>query len=213
VGLLKGDILAQAASMLEDTSDNASVVERIEAGLSSAGATTSDIAFAGDQKTLVGSLLGLLLNGGIRHNMLPYVVAAGAPVTDVASLLAYNAADPAVRIPFGQGVLEGAMKDTTLDKKADFDDAVEQTKPMAAATLDAAFAAGADVLVTVNNYHSAVYSTANYPAVTVPLGLRANGMPVGATFIGKPGEEEKLLAYAFAFEQATKARVDPDLAK
>lgn len=213
VGLLKDDILAQPASVLEDTSDNASVVERIEAGLSSAGATTSDIAFAGEQKTLVGSLLGLLLNGGIRHNMLPYVVAAGAPVTDVASLLAYNAADPAVRIPFGQSVLETAVKDTTLDKKADFDEAVTQTKPMAAATLDAAFAAGADVLATINNYHSAVYATANYPAVTVPLGLRANGMPVGVTFIGKPGEEEKLLAYAFAFEQATKARVDPDLAR
>jgi amidase len=213
VGLLKADILATQTSPLEDTSDNASVVERIEAGLNSAGATISDTAFAGEQKTLVGSLLGLLLNGGIRHNMLPYVVAAGAPVTDVASLLAYNAADPAVRIPFGQVVLEGAVKDTTLDNKADFDVAVKETKPMAAATLDAAFAAGADVLVTVNNYHSAVYSTANYPAVTVPLGLRANGMPVGATFIGKPGEEGKLLAYAFAFEQATKARVNPDLAK
>jgi amidase len=213
VGLLKDDILAQPTSVLEDTSDNASVVERIEAGLNSAGATTSDIAFEGDQKTLVGSLLGLLLNGGIRHNMLPYVVAAGAPVTGVAALLAYNAADPAVRIPFGQGVLETAVKDTSLDKKADFDEAVTQTKPMAAATLDAAFAAGADVLVTVNNYHSAVYSTANYPAVTVPLGLRTNGMPVGVTFIGKPGEEEKLLAYAFAFEQATKARVDVDVTK
>jgi Asp-tRNA(Asn)/Glu-tRNA(Gln) amidotransferase A subunit family amidase len=92
-----------------------------------------------------------------------------------------------------------AVKDATLNNKADFDDGVKQGKPLAVATLDAAFAEGFDVLVSLNNYHSQVYATANYPAVSVPLGLRANGMPVGVTFIGKPGEEGKLLAYAFAF--------------
>jgi pimeloyl-ACP methyl ester carboxylesterase len=145
--------------------------------------------------------------------MLPYLVAAGAPVTDVASLVAYNAADPQARIPFTQRGLEAAANDTTMASKADFDDAVSQAKAAGAATLDAAFAEGADVLVSVNNYHSSLYATANYPAVTVPLGLRANGMPAGVTFIGKPGEDAKVLAYAFAFEQATKARVTPDVAK
>jgi amidase len=69
----------------------------------------------------------------------------------------------------------------------------------------------ADVLVSVNNYHSQVYATANYPAITVPLGLRKNGMPVGVVLIGKPGSEAKLLSYAYALEQATKLRVDPKL--
>ena len=55
------------------------------------------------------------------------------------------------------------------------------------------------------------YATANYPAITVPLGLRANGMPVGVTLIGKPGSEAKLLSYAYALEQATKLRVTPAL--
>ena len=78
--------------------------------------------------------------------------------------------------------------------------------------LDAAFADNqVDVLVSVNNYHSAQYATANYPAITVPLGKRANGMPVGVTLIGKPGDEAKLLAYAYALEQATKLRVTPDV--
>ena len=71
----------------------------------------------------------------------------------------------------------------------------------------------ADVLVSVNNYHSAFYATANYPAISVPLGLRKNGMPAGVTLIGKPGSEAKLLSYAYALEQATKLRVDPDLSK
>lgn len=41
------------------------------------------------------------------------------------------------------------------------------------------------------------------------LGLRANGMPVGATLIGRSGDDAGLLGYAFAFEQATRLRVDP----
>jgi Asp-tRNA(Asn)/Glu-tRNA(Gln) amidotransferase A subunit family amidase/pimeloyl-ACP methyl ester carboxylesterase len=214
VGLLKADILAAPKSPFEDTSDNAQVVRRIEAGLTSAGAAISDTVIDAAQKQQAATILGLLVNGGIHHDMLPYLVGAGAAVTDAASLLAYNAADPGARIPFGQTVLEGAIKDTTLANKADFDDGVKQGQPLAAATLDAAFAAsGADVLVSVNNYHSSLYATANYPAVSVPLGLRVNGMPVGVTFIGKPGSEAKLLAYAYAFEQATKARVNPDVAK
>ena len=45
------------------------------------------------------------------------------------------------------------------------------------------------------------------------MGKRANGMPVGVVLIGKPGEEAKLLSYAYALEQATKLRVDSDLSK
>ena len=46
----------------------------------------------------------------------------------------------------------------------------------AAKLLDATFAAvSADVLVSITNLHSPLYATAGYPAVTVPLGLRASG--------------------------------------
>jgi amidase len=65
------------------------------------------------------------------------------------------------------------------------------------------------MLVSVSNRHSSLYATAGYPAVTVPLGLRANGMPVGVTLIGRSGDDAGLLGYAFAFEQATRLRVDP----
>ena len=34
-------------------------------------------------------------------------------------------------------------------------------------------------------------------------------MPVGITFIGKAGEDTRLLAFAYAFEQATNRRVRP----
>lgn len=38
---------------------------------------------------------------------------------------------------------------------------------------------------------------------------RANGMPVGATLIGRAGTDTQLLGYACAFEQATQLRVEP----
>jgi amidase len=37
------------------------------------------------------------------------------------------------------------------------------------------------------------------------------GMPVGITFIGKAGQDARLLAFAYAFEQATQLRVMPRL--
>jgi amidase len=212
-GFLKADVLAHPTSMLEDTTDNAGIANRIEAGLASAGAVVTDTKLGGvAEGGVMNSILNILVNGGVRHDMLPYLVAAGAPITDLASLIAYNAANPSVRIPFTQQLLEMYLKDTTVADKAEFEDAVSQGKPAAAASLDAAFAEGLDVLVSVNNYHSQLYATANYPAVTVPLGLRVNGAPVGVTFIGKLGEDAKVLAYAYAFEQATKARVNPDVA-
>jgi len=49
---------------------------------------------------------------------------------------------------------------------------------------------------------------AGYPHVTVPAGP-VFGLPVGLSFFGTARSEAKLIRYAFAFEQATKARRPP----
>ena len=80
----------------------------------------------------------------------------------------------------------------------------------ATAILDSVFqVSDARVLVSLSNRHSALYATAGYPAITVPVGLRANGMPVGVTLIGRAGADAELLGFAYALEQATKLRVAP----
>jgi len=107
---------------------------------------------------------------------------------------------------------------------ADYAALAAQMRQAATEMLEASFRkAGADVLVSFETKHSDVYATAGYPAITVPLGLRTRGqvlepsgvssvgMPVGITFIGKRGEDAKLLACAYAFEQATNLRVRPVL--
>ena len=51
-------------------------------------------------------------------------------------------------------------------------------------------------------------AVAGYPHVTVPAGFY-HSLPIGMSIIGAPYTEAKLLGYAYAFEQATKARRPP----
>ena len=58
-----------------------------------------------------------------------------------------------------------------------------------------------DVLLTLSNYATAVYSASGYPAVTVPGYVRATGEPIGITLIGQDGEDVRLMELAYALEQ------------
>jgi amidase len=51
-------------------------------------------------------------------------------------------------------------------------------------------------------------ATAGFPHITVPCG-QLYGLPMGLSFYGRAWSEPRLLALAFAFEQATKARIVP----
>ncbi|MEM7023916.1 MAG: amidase [Pseudomonadota bacterium] len=55
---------------------------------------------------------------------------------------------------------------------------------------------------------SAPPAMAGYPHVTVPAGT-CHGLPVALSFFGGAWQDGKLLGYAFAFEQATRARRVP----
>ncbi len=57
--------------------------------------------------------------------------------------------------------------------------------------------------------YSSPSAVSGYPHITVPAGT-AFGLPVGLSFFAGPWSEPALLKYAFAFEQATKARVRPE---
>jgi amidase len=165
-----------------------------------------------------------LVAGGVRHDMMSYITTHHPAVASVEDLIAYNAAGPQQRIPFGQPLLEN-MAAISADIDADtYAGMALQMTQAADSALEAAFAAtGAEVLLSIENMHSPFYATAGYPAITVPMGLRQSGgfaaalgladqhMPAGITLIGKRGSDGKLLAYAFAFEQASHLRVDPVL--
>jgi amidase len=54
-------------------------------------------------------------------------------------------------------------------------------------------------------------AVAGYPSITVPAGY-AFGLPIGISFIGTAWSEPKLIALAYAYEQATKHRIAPAFA-
>jgi amidase len=56
--------------------------------------------------------------------------------------------------------------------------------------------------------YSTPSAVAGYPHITVPAGY-VFGMPVGISFFGRAWSEPTLIKFAFAFEQATKARRAP----
>ncbi|HTU07002.1 MAG TPA: amidase family protein, partial [Trebonia sp.] len=53
-------------------------------------------------------------------------------------------------------------------------------------------------------------AVSGWPAISVPFGY-VSGLPVGVSFVGPRWSEPRLLALAYAFEQATAARRSPGL--
>jgi amidase len=216
VGVLGTDIAANP--------DNTPLLQGASASLAALGArlrpaTPVQTPAWGDYATFL-----TYLSGGIRYDMMPYVAARSRTVKTVEDLMAYNAADAPRRIPSGQGLLELLVPASAGLSAADYAALAARLRQAATDTLETTFRkTGAEVLVSFETTHSELYATAGYPAITVPLGLRVKGsvlsqakvssvgMPAGITFIGKAGEDAKLLAYAYAFEQATNLRVQPAL--
>ena len=48
-----------------------------------------------------------------------------------------------------------------------------------------------------------------FPAITVPAGFTADGLPVGIEFMGRPFGEPRLFTVAYAYEQGTHHRKPP----
>ncbi len=106
-------------------------------------------------------------------------------------------------------------------------DRAKDLRLTAAEGIDAALAAArVDALVFPGPTGAALAAKPGYPTVMVPLGFVPNAptptfpecfaaapAPYGLSFTGTACTEPKLLAIAYAFEQATKVRVPPPLAK
>jgi amidase len=63
----------------------------------------------------------------------------------------------------------------------------------------------ADSGVADNN----ISAVTGLPAIVVPAGANAQGLPIAVEFLGRPFSEPSLVAIAHGFEQATRARVPP----
>jgi amidase len=153
---------------------------------------------------------------------------ATARVRSLSALIDFNERSKASEMPyFGQELLETANKKGPLTAPA-YRRALATCRSRARTLgidaviarhkLDAIVApTGSPAWTTdlVNGDHflgasSTPAAVAGYPNITVPAG-EVHGLPVGLSFIGQAWSEERLIALAYAYEQATKHRKPPRL--
>ncbi len=149
-----------------------------------------------------------------------------APVRSLEELIAFNERHAEQEMPyFGQEIFLQAQAKGPLTE-ARYRQALEENRRLSREEgIDAALREHAlDALVMptgapawkidlVDGDHhlgssSQPAALAGYPAISVPAG-HVFGLPVGLTFVGTAFSEPRLIALAYAFEQATKARRAP----
>ena len=167
------------------------------------------IEFEQPQVRLNGFLT--LLNIDMKHDLPNYLknyADTAIKVSSVADVVHLNLQDSIKRMPYGQQLFEGILRDTTSNEAFEL---VKQhlnksgieflNTPMVTYNLDA--------ILSINNYHAGFAAVAKYPCLTVPMGYKKSGEPISLTFIAKPYQEQKLLKLGFAFEKLTKVRKLP----
>jgi len=156
--------------------------------------------------------------------------APDAPVKNLADVIAFNEEHKDKVMPFfGQEHFVNAQKKGGLDSK-EYLDALANNQKLSRAE-------GIDKLLTENKLDALVAPTggpawltdfvkgdasgggftqpaavAGYPHVTVPAGF-VQGLPCGISFVGTAWSEARLIALAYAYEQASHARKPPTYAK
>jgi amidase len=126
----------------------------------------------------------------------------------VSDIVMFNNTNPELYIPYGQDYLEASANSTV--SRDEYLAGVEELRSAAAGYLDQLIEENeVDVIVSIGNNLSGIYPTAGYPAITVPGGLNSEDRPFGATFVGQYLSDGELLGMAYAFEQASQARVIP----
>ena len=146
----------------------------------------------------------------------------------LADVIAFNEKNSAKELRyFGQELFSSAQSKGDLDAQ-DYKDALANNlkfsremglvKVLAENQLDALVAPTGELAWLTDFIHgdssgnsfTTPAAVAGYPHITVPMGS-VHGLPVGLSFVAGAWTEARLLGYAYAFEQATQARVPPPL--
>lgn len=163
-----------------------------------------------------------------KHGINAYLATRkGLAVHSLADLIAFDKTHAAEEMPwFGQEVFEQAEAKGPLTDKA-YRDALAKLQKLAGPEgIDAALRAGhLDALLApaqgpawridlVNGDAGGASAygpaaVAGYPSITVPAGF-VHGLPVGMLFFGRKWSEPTLIGIAYAYEQATHARRNPE---
>jgi amidase len=227
-GALKGARLGVMRSHFGGRNDLVSAqVEKALEALRKEGAILVDIAELPNAGRLGTNELEVLLTE-LKASLPAYFAdyAPHAPVKSLADVIAFNERNAAKVMPyFGQELFVRAEAKPGLEGK-EYREALANNqrlsrsegidKVLAEHKLDALVApSGSPAWLTdfirgdfSGGGFSQPAAVAGYPHVTVPAGF-VHGLPCGISFVGAAWSEARLVALAYAFEQATKSRRAP----
>ncbi|MEZ4558163.1 MAG: amidase family protein, partial [Caldilineaceae bacterium] len=197
------DVLAQLRAIMDA---NAATQQALVARLTTAGVTVVEFPITDLPE---GIPIVDTLTAGYKAAINAFLADLGeaAPVGSLAEIIAFNQADLANRAPYGQDHLE-ASQASDLSGAA-LESVLAENRATARARIDALFARYELDVVAADL--GQLYAPAGYPALTVPAGYAADGTPQSLVLVGRYLAEPQLLAVGYAYEQATQARVAPDL--
>jgi amidase len=166
---------------------------------------------------------------GMKRDFNAWLASLGpaAPVKTLSELRAWNRAhERAGTLKYGQAQLDNSDEmDVEADRPRYLADREKDLRLAGREGLDAVFAEHRlDAVLFGGNTGASVAARPGYPTVIVPFGAVPNGgpgafpagfdpkpAPFGVSFTGPACSEPRLIALAYAFEQATKKRVPPKL--
>ena len=195
------------------------------------GAILVDIdVFPGRQAIARNELIVLLTE--LKHGLNAYLATTPRAVKTrtLADVIAFNAAHADVEMPFfGQDLFEQAEATTGIHSE-EYRRAREISQRLAADGIDRLLAEH-DLVALVAPMMSAAWpidtvhgdvirgggagslaAVAGYPHLTVPMG-HVRGLPVGLSFIGPKWSDGLILALGYAYEQASRKRIEPRFAE
>ncbi|MEE9319103.1 MAG: amidase family protein [Granulosicoccus sp.] len=179
--------------------------------LDSAGCRMIDVSIPDDKSAELLADRSDMLFSDMRNGINAYLKHNHAPVSTLNDIIAFNKADPKQRIPYGQDLLIRAQGcPMTSDEYATL---TASTQTCALGIIrNAADTVDADILLSLDNHFSYVYSAAGVPAVTIPVGRDQSGQPHGATLVGVDRKtDNEVLAIARAVEKKLMLFESPQL--
>jgi amidase len=149
-------------------------------------------------------------NWGMREGVNAYLAVTDAPVRSLAEIIEFNDEDPVRFAPWGQDRLRDCLWNPLGEAEAR--EIARANRQQARAYLSTLLDENdLDALAGIDTLQSMIYPFAGFPAIAVPAGISPWGVPFAVTFIGRAKSDFELLAIAYAFEQASRFRVPPEL--
>ncbi len=219
------DVLRRQGAEIVDPADVPSVVARRRDD----NILAWDICAGLENRKGADAVCSVVLKYGMKRDFTAYLqtLGAAAPVTSLAALRAFNLAHRARNaIRYGQAQLDISDEmDVERDRARYEADRARDLRLAGTQGIDAALAAHRlDALLFPGSSGAGLAARPGYPSVIVPFGTVPNAprpplpadfaarpAPFGVTFTGTACSEPKLIELAYAFEQATKGRVAPEL--